>query len=344
MNNNAAVEAWDAAAAELSDFVAANKRQPSSQDPAEKHLYDWGLRQISRMNRGMLSDRQEQNIAAILDLYESVVDLYPSKTPSLDAAEQFYARHGRLPSAEAGGEEAETAKILKGYIRACRYRDGFRADALTRLLALPGAIPEEELASYQRALHILANYRRPMAQSAEGMSINGIRLNPAARLKRVPATTRIKSNQELKYADKWNSVFAEFTAWVTEHGSLPRRRSTDPQEKRLANWLNVQRRNHRENEIPEPLEATLATVPGALEPAAFKTAGQWYEQIAAFLTEHGRLPSCSAESGTPERSMAEYVAGRLRPALRNGTVQQADSPALAAIKAELRPFRGEVAA
>lgn len=344
MNSKNAIQAWEADAAQFTDFITVNRRQPYSHVDAERRLYVWGLRHVTRLHRGMLNEHQEQVMNGILDLYDEVARRYPTKTPSLDGAEQFHAAHGRLPSPEAAGEEGAAAKALSGYIRACRYRDGFRPDALERLLALPGAIPENERAAFQRALHMLRTYRRPLAAPADTITFKGVPLNPAARPKRVPAVTAVRENQEYRYNDKWNAVFTDFSAWVKEHGALPRRRSTDPQEKRLANWLNVQRRNHRGNDIPENLEAILRTVPGALEPAQFKSPEQWYESINAFLEANHRLPTAKAAPGTEERSMAEYISGRLRPALRAGKITPDDSEALARLTAAMPPVRVKPAA
>lgn len=343
MNSKAAIKAWESAAAEFTEFITVNRRQPNTVNPDERELYHWGLRHTSRMRRGLLNEHQEVIMNGILDLYESIGDPYPTKTPSLDGLEQFYAAHGRVPSADAGGEEAAVAASLKAYIRVCRTRDGFRADTLERLLAIPGAVDDEQLGSFQRALHILRTHRLP-AGTASGIVIGGIRLNPATRTKRVPLSVPVPTNSEIRYADKWNSVFAEFTAWVDANGSLPRRRSTDPEEQRLANWLNVQRRNHRGQEIPPALEKVLASVPGALEPIAFKSAAQWYANIAAFYDANGRMPSCSAANGTDERSLAEYMTGRLRPALRSGQLPDPANADLARILAVIPAVRAKKAA
>lgn len=344
MNSKAAIKAWESAAAEFTEFLTANRRQPNTVNPEERELYHWGLRHTARMRRGLLNERQEEIMNGILDLYESIGSPYPTKTPSLDGLEQFYAAHGRVPSPEAGGEEAAVAASLKAYLRVCRTRDGFRADTLERLLAIPGAVEAGQLPAFERALHVLRTYRRPAA-SASGIVIGGIRLNPSSRTKRVSRAVPVPTNSEIRYADKWNSMFAEFTAWVDVHGTLPRRRSTDPQELRLANWLNVQRRNHREQEIPPALEKVLSAVPGALEPATFKSAAQWYAAIASFYDANGRMPSCAAANGTEERSLAEYMTGRLRPALRTGKLPDPANPDLARILAIIpKPRKYEKAA
>ena len=66
------------------------------------------------------------------------------------------------------------------------------------------------------------------------------------------------------YRSKWQAVFADFTAWIDAYGSLPKRRTEDKEEYRLANWLNVQRANQRAGKLRPDLAVKLSAVPGAL--------------------------------------------------------------------------------
>lgn len=47
----------------------------------------------------------------------------------------------------------------------------------------------------------------------------------------------------------WNGFFADLQEWTKKNGRTPRRRSTDPDEYRLANWLNRQLVNHRAGKL-----------------------------------------------------------------------------------------------
>lgn len=136
----------------------------------------------------------------------------------------------------------------------------------------------------------------------------------------------------------WSAVFADLSAWVETHGDVPKRRSKDAEEYRLANWLNVQRSNHRSGKLHQDYIDQLETVPGALETRPTRTHREWAEAVADFHRTHGRLPGTGADDKA-ERSLGHYLADRLRPGIRSGAIKDEDFAPIAAIAGTVAPAR-----
>jgi hypothetical protein len=104
--------------------------------------------------------------------------------------------------------------------------------------------------------------------------------------KRPPRQTALGSLE-----DRWNKGFKELSAWVEANGALPRRRTFDADEYRVANWLNVQRMQLRDNNLRLEWKERLATIPGALEPREqIRNEAELATTVADFYAVHGRLP------------------------------------------------------
>ncbi|MCC3299399.1 helicase associated domain-containing protein [Arthrobacter caoxuetaonis] len=136
----------------------------------------------------------------------------------------------------------------------------------------------------------------------------------------------------------WTGVFNDFTAWVDAKGAMPKRRTTDAEEYRLANWLNVQRANHRAGKLHEDYVKRLSTIPGAFQTRPTRTHRQWAEDIAAFYAKNGRLPGIGS-SDQHERSLGHYLNDRLRPGLRAGIITAGDIEPIADIPGTVVPAR-----
>ena len=136
----------------------------------------------------------------------------------------------------------------------------------------------------------------------------------------------------------WTGVFNDLASWVEVNGGLPKRRSKDAEEYRLANWLNVQRANHRAGKLHEGYVKRLEAVPGAFETRPTRTHRQWAEGIAAFYEKHGRLPGIGS-SDPHERSLGHYLNDRLRPGIRTGIITASDIEPIAEIPGTVVPAR-----
>lgn len=136
----------------------------------------------------------------------------------------------------------------------------------------------------------------------------------------------------------WTAALDGITSWSETHGRLPRRRTEDPEEYRLANWLNVQRANHRAGKLHPDYVAALEAVPGAFETRRTRTHREWAADIADFHAVHGRRPEPTA-ADPEERPMGHYLSSRLRPGLAAGKISTEDCAPLAAVPGALAPTR-----
>lgn len=136
----------------------------------------------------------------------------------------------------------------------------------------------------------------------------------------------------------WSAAFDELAAWTKAHGRLPKRRSKDAEEYRLANWLNVQRTHHRAGKLHPGYAATLGSLPGAFDTRRTRTHREWAEEIAGFHSTHGRTPAANA-SDPEERSLGHYLAERLRPGMASGAITAEDCAPLASVPNALSPLR-----
>ncbi|MGK3708727.1 helicase associated domain-containing protein [Arthrobacter sp. IK3] len=145
-----------------------------------------------------------------------------------------------------------------------------------------------------------------------------------------PAGTTAPAAPTARHRRIWSGVFSDLDLWVKDRGTVPRRRTADPEEYRLANWLNVQRTNHRAGKLHQDYIDQLQEIHGALETRRTRTHREWAEDIAAFHKAHGRMPSSTA-ADPAERSLGHYVADRLRPGIRSGDITNYDCEPLAGI-------------
>lgn len=139
--------------------------------------------------------------------------------------------------------------------------------------------------------------------------------------------------------EQWNRSFAELQAWVTKAGVIPSRRSSEADEYRLANWLNRQRTDARNEAIDPERERKLRTIPRALEPQQRRLSDvDLAKRLKTFHAEHGRLPRQRAGGG--ESTMASYLS-RLRSQAKAGTLSPDAASAFSAIpgaQGDRRPY------
>nr|WP_244266590.1 helicase associated domain-containing protein [Pseudarthrobacter chlorophenolicus] len=184
-----------------------------------------------------------------------------------------------------------------------RYRNGIsRIGDLETLLTIPGALLDSEQPAARERLEAL---RLTTAEQEQSLTF--------------------RAKQPVDPA-RWEASFKDLNAWFTGHQSLPRRRSENAEELRIANWLNIQRTHARKNTLSQDREDKLRTVPGALEPRARRLSDvDLAKGLASFHAEHGRLPRQKKEG---EHAAAGYLT-RLRGIIRAG---EASEEALAVLE------------
>lgn len=139
------------------------------------------------------------------------------------------------------------------------------------------------------------------------------------------------------YGKKWSAVFSGFTAWVNAHGKLPNRRSSDQEEYRLANWLNVQRVNQRAGTFRPDLAERLGAVQGALTPQVRirPTRQTRIAQVMNFHAAAGRFPGRGSQDDA-ERKLGTWLNNQRR-GIHEGRVTPADFGELANLPGALMP-------
>lgn len=118
----------------------------------------------------------------------------------------------------------------------------------------------------------------------------------------VPAGSVVTSVRKQALDELWEANLAALSRWIDASGRLPKMRAPDPEESRLANFINVQRRNLAAGKIPSAMEEKLRTLPGVLAPRPKdRPASEWQVLLDAFEKEHRR---CTSQTGGPaERSL-----------------------------------------
>lgn len=220
--------------------------------------------------------------------------------------------NGRLPSISKLPSRAEETLLgHKLYKLKKTYRDGTaKLHHLELLLSLPGSLDDRERADAETR---------------------------AAELRRQHEATLLEQRSKVPFDDaRWESSFTELKNWTALTGGPPRRRTDDPQEYKVANWLNIQRTHARNNTLSPGREAKLRTVPGALDVEVNRPALERLADVQAFLTRHGRLPS-SVANDQAEASLGRFVAST-RSRIHSGYFSTELSSALAVEAAKIPGF------
>lgn len=235
---------------------------------------------------------------------------------------------------------------------------GPHADPFERLSQLAeftrehGRMPVRRNPEEYRLYHCVAAVRSrfrtgsPSPRTAAlALTIPGLLNEPGMRERAVLLTSRLKKiigpERPPVIVAAWERAFADVQAWFERTGSLPRRRSNDAEEYRLANWLNRQRTSHQDGILSEDRSDKLSKVPGALEPRRTKTPLEVADAIAAFRAEHGRLPSTIGE--WPGESALGYHLTRLRVSIRDGSIDKAVLDLLAEVPGATSLYRSPIA-
>jgi hypothetical protein len=262
---------------------------------------------ISVKTRVDLVDNQMSALA------EAAVTLPGLSTRQADTL-AWILQHRRLPTT---GSSNNDERIL-GTRLAASLRSALAGTARAHTAAFVLAVPN--LAAGADRTRI-----RELADAKEAVRQESLRAREATKTRLGPLE------------DRWNKGFAELSAWVEAHGELPRRRTSNPDEYRVANWVNVQRVQFRDNNLAAGWVERLRTVPGALDPKPrMKGDLAFARSIADFHAAHGRLPR--ADVPAPEGTAGIHLL-KLWNKNRDGLLGSEPLEILAAIPGALN--RGE---
>lgn len=303
----------------IESYVAVHGHRPSSGKDAQPRMKTTWLRQYllsattdaatrdritALLNRPSYQARSAHSIsvrtrldvvttqmAALAEAAETLPGLSTGQAATL----AWILQHRRLPSP---GSSNRDERIL-GTRLATSLRSALAGTAKINTARFVLAVPNLATGADRDKISTLAEGREAARQES-------LRVAEASK-------TRLGSLE-----DRWNDGFAELTSWVEAHGALPRRRTFDSEEFRVANWLNVQRVQFRADNLDADLVGQLRTVPGALDPRAQLRGDLAFARtVADFHTAQGRLPR--AEVPAPEGTVGIRL-GKLRAKVRAGTI------------------------
>lgn len=282
---------WDQTFADLSAWLETHGRMPApgGDGDEETRLATWASIQRRRARNGRLPASQSSRLATLLgDLTSrSGQELY------MQQMVEWVTANGRLPrmtNDPARADENMLGHRLRRLMKT--FRDGTaRLHHLEALLSIPGCLEGQERTDAEARISDLRNDVTAVLDSAPPVPVGTAR---------------------------WEASFADLQAWVASHGAVPRRRTSDGQESKLANWLNVQRTHSRNNTLSPDREASLRTISGALETKQSLLPSNRIADLAAFRNEHGRLPS-ELSPDPVEMSLGRFLSN-LRSKMRRGTL------------------------
>lgn len=246
---------------------------------------------ISIKSRQEVVDGQ---MAALADAAATLPELSSRQADAL----AWILHHRRLPSTgSADNDERILGTRLAASLRSALAGTA-RVSTARFVLAVPNLATGADRARIQE-----------LADASEAARQESLRTRAAAKTRLGPLE------------DRWNKGFAELTAWVEAHGELPRRRTHSADEYRVANWLNVQRVQFRDDNLAADLVERLRTVPGAMEPKPrLKGDFAFARSVADFHAAQGRLPR--ADVPAPEGTVGIRL-GKLRTKIKAGVISPA---------------------
>ena len=289
MSTRSIHDRWMSRFTDLQDWLETHGRMPRFTKDASEHergLSSWVGDQRARHKSGLLP-------AAYLNELRTVEGVFsPALSQRQESLKAWVAAHGRRPLPGSTDPEEVAFSVLFFSLRSYALRGRLTPAALELILSVPEGFTSEEAEVARTLLTAKLDTRRRKAAEA------------AADIDPLEA--------------KWNRGFTELEEWVREHGALPNRRSTDATEYRCANWLNVQRMQHRQDNLLPEYVTRLQTIPGAFETRKKTEDPDAAALVAAFHAEHGRLPVWRGINAA-ERALNMRLR-RLRSKIGDGTL------------------------
>jgi hypothetical protein len=125
---------------------------------------------------------------------------------------------------------------------------------------------------------------------------------------------------------KWFSRLEAARLFMEQHGTVPSSRSQDRAERKLANWLSVQRRLARAGDLTAAKRDALAAIPGWETPLRqIVDERRWQGRLAelvAYRNEHKRWPRYRGALNEQERVLGVWLHARRQEASRRTLAQE----------------------
>lgn len=307
MSTKSIHDRWMSRFAELLEFLETRGRMPRFAKDASEHerqLSSWVGNQRARHKAGTLPAAYLKDLQMVEGAFNA--DLSPRQ----ESLKAWVATHGRRPLPGSTDPEEAAFAVLFFSLRSYALRGRLKPAAVELILSVPDGFTSDEAKTVRSLLADKLDTRRRRAAEA------------AADITPLEA--------------KWNRGFTGLQGWVQEHGALPNRRSTDATEFRCANWLNVQRMQHRKDNLLPECVTRLQTIPGAFETRAKTTDPDAAALVAAFHAEHARLPAMPG-ANSAERALNMRLR-RLRSKAGAGTLAADVAETLARIPGATAPI------
>lgn len=219
---------------------------------------------------------------------------------------RFWERTGTLPSGYRQGRERRLYVWL-GYQRRRHQLGKLSQEKINALNAvdiwLTGAFLSRGEWQDKLDAFVAAHGRKPSLSTADRDERALARARPYYCLD-IPEDSLNTGMRQIRDRESWDKNMAALRAWVGINNRLPKMRAPDPEESRLANFINYQRRSVAAGKVAADMEAHLRTIPGVLEARPKdRPAHEWTALVEAFIARTGRIPHLRAED-PEERSLA----------------------------------------
>lgn len=280
----------------------------------DRRLYCWLRLQLASHRRGLLPVDQAASLAQLDGAFRGGFhdEQWWSRYRELKS---FQAATGRNPRKSDGPDTLP----LHAWLRRQRYEFGrgqlseARSHALSSIeWALPCPPAEKWQPGLDRFVLEHGRLPRPKAEEPAERRLAGA----VGRHKLIhPAFPEGYAGTLAQLS--WEEHLQELTTWHAGNGRLPSRRAEDPGERRLAHFVNRQRRDHAAGVLPEKRRNKLKVIPGVLKAGPRKqTSEDWQRALNVFVDQTGRLPQ-GRVTDPAERALsaARYRLG-LEPARR----------------------------
>ncbi len=328
------VDTWQQTFDGVAEFVSQHGKFPSqkAKDPVEKKWGNWVGKQKCnfKQNKEAMSDPDKRS------LWQAFMKKYPTFSANFDArwtqsladVRTFVVQYGKLPSREAKdpvekkwGNWIDNQKVNfkqnKGAMSDSDKRNQWQAFVETHPV-LFADFDDRWCQTFENVrTFVVQRGKLPNSKAKDpvekkwGKWINKQKVN--FKQNKEAMADPDKRNQWQAFVetypdlfadvdDRWHQTFENVRAFVVQHGNLPSRYAKDPVEKKWGNWIDTQKRNFKQNKdaMSDPDKHDQWQAFTEEYPALFADFDdRWnetFENVRAFVDQHGKLPSaCSKD-------------------------------------------------
>jgi len=263
---------WAQRYAQVKTFVDKHKRWPvRGAAGKEGVLAVWVNNQRARHKRNNLFAERVKRLEEISGWsWDPLEDAWDQGYTDLQA---FTTKHKRLPAQSAAGKEGVLANWVRVQ-RASHKRNKISAERVERLKEISGwswdAREDAWDQGYTDLQAFIKKHKRLPARRAagkEGVLANWVRVQRARHKRNKISAERVERLKEISgwswdlLEDAWDQGYTDLQAFIKKHKRLPVRGAAGKEDV-LANWVMVQRRSHKRNNLSAERVRRLNNLPG----------------------------------------------------------------------------------